>query len=205
MATALQQNFNEFVRALMHSSPLPTEAGERGRARPFADPGPMNAFFRSVDWDELEVGFKAVDERELRDFLAGQRKAGATFDVTACKNTALAGAVAWLVSRGGSPIHVLEVSKQRKFDERDLLPYLEADDYAYPALSSSPLIRGAVRRVNAGTLHKKTFWAMTIGIAILVAMLTYLLPPELETPLFAAVASIATIMSAVAIWVRDSP
>jgi hypothetical protein len=203
IATALPQDLPEFVRALMESQYLPTEGGARGAPRPLTRPDAMHQFFEDVPWKSLEFTFRAIEEHELRDFLTEQRRSGASFDITACKNTALAGAVAWLVSKGGSPIHSFEMSRPMYFDERDLLPYLNAQEYSYPDLSSSPLILGATRRVNAGTLYKRTFWAIAIAIGVAVATLTWLLPPELETPLFAAAATVATVVSAVAIWVRD--
>ncbi|MFG6445857.1 hypothetical protein ACFXQA_11370 [Microbacterium sp. P07] len=198
----LEQKFNEFVAALMDSHYIATRDGSAAVTTPLAKPSPMKRLLTEIDWGSLELTYRTLEESELRDFLVEQRRADAAFDVTACKNRVLAGAVAWLVSRGGSPIHSFEVSKSLGFAESDLLPYLNASDYSYPDLSSSRLIRSATRRVNAGTVHKKWFWVIAVGVALFVGGLTLWLPAEVATPIFAATATFATIMSAVGLVVR---
>lgn len=204
-ATDLKFNVSQLVKQLQEAtySSLGTVATAK-KATPLRDPTPMADFFEEVDWDSLEFTYKTVADAELSQFLKDQRKSGASFDVTTCKNSALAGAVAWLVSRGGSPIHTLEVKKKFSYDETDLLPYLALSDYSYVDLSGSRLIRGATRRVTAGTLSKSRFWIIAIAIALIVAIATIWLPTWLATPLFAATATFAAIVSAVSAFVRYS-
>ncbi|WP_153001418.1 hypothetical protein [Microbacterium testaceum] len=162
----------------------------------------MKKFFADVNWGSLDILFRSIEEADLRDFLVEQRRVNAAFDVTACRNKELAGAVAWLVSRGGSPIHSFEVRKRMTYTESDLLPYLDTSDYAYPDLSGSRLIRSATRRVNLGTIHKSWFWVLAVVVALVVGALALWLPEQIATPVFASAATFATIMSAVGLLVR---
>ncbi|PPL18643.1 hypothetical protein GY24_10215 [Microterricola pindariensis] len=163
----------------------------------------MKAFFEEIVWGRLQFTYLSVQEKELTQFLRDQRAAGAAFDVTACRNSVLAGAVAWLVSRGGSPIHTFEINTAQVFGEADLLPYLGADQYTYRDLSKSPLIRGATRRINAGTIHRRRFWLISAAVAASVGLLAFMMPVDLSTPILAAAATFATIMSGVGLVVRS--
>ncbi|MDB5338112.1 MAG: hypothetical protein JWN70_3731 [Planctomycetaceae bacterium] len=202
-AFALQQNLTRFVSELMNSIYLLLPASVDQAGVPLALPLEMKSFFEHVNWGRLQFTYLSVQEGDLTEFLREQRAAGAAFDVTACKNSVLAGAVAWLVSRGGSPIYTMEIKKQQVFGEADLLPYLEPSQYAYRDLSASRLIRGATRRVNAGTIHKRRFWFISAAVAIAVGLLAFLVPAQFATPILAAAATFATIMSGVAILVRN--
>lgn len=201
-SSAIQKRLQDFVNRLSESNYL-SFSSESSHASPLPDPAPMAAFFEDVDWYGLQITYRSVDETDLKDFLDDEHRAGAAFDVTACRNTAVAGAVAWLVSRGGAPLHSLEVKRTFRHDFSDLLPYLEDADYAYPELSASKLMRAATRRVNRGTIRKKTFWFLSIGAAAFVGVLAFVAGPELSTPILTAAASFATIMSAVALLVRN--
>ncbi|MBS0024490.1 hypothetical protein [Microbacterium paraoxydans] len=198
----LERKFSDFIAALRDSNYISTIDGSAGPAAPLAEPTAMKQFFDDLNWGSLDVFFQTIEEADLRDFLAEQRRLGAAFDVTACRNKELAGAVAWLVSRGGSPIHSFELRKRMTHTETDLLPYLKSSDYAYPDLSSSRLIRSATRRVNLGTIHKTWFWVISVVVAVIVGGLTIWLPEQIATPVFAAAATFATIMSAVGLLVR---
>lgn len=199
---ALEQKFSEFTAALRNSSYIATIDGSAVPAAPLARPSPISKFFTEVNWGALDILFRSIEEADLRDFLAEQRRLSAAFDVTACRNKELAGAVAWLVSRGGSPIHSFEVRKGMTHTETDLLPYLSGSDYAYPDLSGSRLIRSATRRINLGTIHKTWFWMLAVIVALVVGGLTLWLPEQVATPVFAAAATFATIMSAIGLLVR---
>lgn len=204
-AAALQLNINQLVKLLQDGTYSSLGNVERPKkAAPLKDLAPMTAFFADVKWSSLRFTYENVSDAELGQFLKDQRKIGASFDVTTCKNSALAGAVAWLVSRGGSPIHTLEIKRKLSHDEADLLPYLEPTDYSYVDLSRSGLIKSATRRVTAGTLSKARFWIIAVLIALGVAVATIWLPTWLATPLFAATATFATIVSAVSTFVRYS-
>lgn len=201
-SAAVQKRLQDLVNRLSESKYFKVTSDETTSV-PLAEPTPMAAFLEEIDWYGLQITYRSVDESDLKEFLDEEHRAGAAFDVTACRNTALAGAVAWLVSRGGAPLHSLEVKRPFRHDASDLLPYLDQADYAYPELSASKLIRTATRRVNRGTLRKKTFWFLSAGGAILIGSLSYLAPPEFSTPILTAAAAFATVMSAVAILVRN--
>jgi hypothetical protein len=161
----------------------------------------MADFFANVPWGSLTL--RLLREHDLKAFLRDQHAAGAVFDVTACKNVTLAGAVAWIVSRGGSPIHTFEFQRALTFGESDLLPYLGESDVSYRDLSESALIRGATRRINVGTVHKRRFWLLSGAIAIVVAFLSFFLPPAFANPVLAGAATFATIMSGVGLIIRN--
>ncbi|WP_138946028.1 hypothetical protein [Plantibacter sp. M259] len=199
---AVQKRLQDLVNRLSESKYLKVTT-EATTMIPLVNPEPMATFLAEVNWYSLQITYRSVAESDLKEFLDEEQQAGAAFDVTACRNTALAGAVAWLVSRGGAPLHSLEVKRPFRHDASDLLPYLDQSDYAYPELSASKLIRAATRRVNRGTLRKKTFWILSVVGAILVGALSYFAPSELSTPILTAAAAFATVMSAVAILVRN--
>jgi hypothetical protein len=202
-ATVLQQSLTRFVQELMQSVylRLPNTSGNAGV--PLEHPEEMTAFFRDVSWGGLQFTYRSVEEGQLVDFLREERALGSAFDVTACKNSVLAGAVAWLVSRGGSPIHTFEIKTIQHFGQGDLLPYLQPSQFAYRDLSSSALIRRATRRINAGTIHKRRFWFISVLVAAAVGLLTFLVPVALATPILAAAATFATIMSGVSLVIRN--
>jgi hypothetical protein len=202
-AADLNRDLTHFVAELQSSRYLKFSTVPGTIGTPLANPAPIDNFFAKVPWGSLTLTFGMLMERDLKTFLRDQHSAGAAFDVTACKNATLAGAVAWIVSRGGSPIHTFESHRQLTFGEADLLPYLEESDFTYQDLSNSVLIRGATRRINVGTVHRRRFWLISAGVAVAVAFLTLLIPPTLANPVLAGAATFATIMSGVALLIRN--
>lgn len=203
-AQELHENLTELVKLLRAGRYATFRAGfGLTAAEALAEPAPVKGLLEKIAWGRLAFTHEAVQESELKTFLRGHASSGAAFDVTACGNSALAGAVAWLVSRGGSTIYSFEQLKAPTFGERDLLPYLGQDDYRYRDLSRGALILGATRRINAGTLRKQTFWVLTLIAALGVALLASVVPPALSGPLITGAATVATIMSAMAIVVRN--
>lgn len=198
----LQESLTRFVAELRSGSYL---AGHEGgeRTRLLTDPERITAFFTRVSWERLRFSYLAVTEQEVASFLREQQQPGTAFDVTSCKNSVLAGAVAWLVSRGGSPIHTFEILREQSFGEADLLPHLSPEEFTYRDLSSSDLVRQATKRVNAATIHRRSFWWISAAVALAVGALTFFVPTDLATPVLAAAATFATIMSGVAILVRN--
>ncbi|NQX03404.1 hypothetical protein HQQ82_01160 [Rathayibacter sp. VKM Ac-2856] len=201
-ATELQIDLTSFVAALKDSRYL---AASDATVEPSAlkRPSRMSKFFRKIEWGSLEFTFISVEQDDLEGFLRKYWSDRTAFDVTACKNTALAGAVAWIVSRGGCPIYSLEMLKNLSFGEEDLLPNLEVQDFQYIDLSHSRLIRGATRRINKGTIHRRRFWIISAGSAVAIGSVTYFAPEQFASSVLAAAASLATIISTVAVLVRN--
>jgi len=202
-STALQHGINRFVEGLMRSVYIRVPESASNPEIPLDQPNEMADFFQEISWGRLQLTYRSVPETDLTDFLKEERAAGAAFDVTACKNSVLAGAAAWLVSRGGSSIYSFEIRTAQVFGERDLLPNLLPSQFVYRDLSNSRLIRGATRYVNAGTIRKQRFWLISAGVAIAVGLITFMVPDEFATPFLATAATFATIMSGVALVVRN--
>jgi hypothetical protein len=201
-AAALTRDLNHFVAELQDSR-YATFSPTGTTSVPLGNPAPMQGYFRKVPWGSLTITFTMVPERNIGAFLREQHAARAAFDVTACRNATLAGAVAWIVARGGSPIHTFDTVKTLTFAASDLLPYLTESDYVYRDLSNSALIRGATRRINVGTIHRRTFWLIAIAATAAVIAVSLLVPPGLANPVLAGAATLATIMSAVGLIIRN--
>lgn len=203
ISNGFQQRFNAFINGLAVNQYTPTRGGKLAEPIALENPKPMLSFMKKADWVNLDIRYTTVEEKNLRKFLAEERKAGAAFDVTACKNSAVAGAVAWLVSRGGSPIHTFEMKKKMSFGQSDLYPYLRPADFEYTDLSKSKLVRSATLRVNLATMNRTRFWVLAGFLTAAVATASALLPPTWSTPIFAAAATLASILSAANIFIRD--
>lgn len=199
-AQNLNENLTALVSGLRRGDYVTVKPGDGVQSIPLDDPEPAKDSVAQVRWGEVE--FIAVPESTLEQFLRQQVAESAAFDVTACKNSALAGAVAWLVSRGGSTIYSFEQLVPPTYGPGDLLPFLGSNDFRYRDLSQGQLVRRATRRVNIGTLSKRTFWLACIATALAVAAITALIP-DISNPILAAAATFATIMSAVALFVRS--
>jgi hypothetical protein len=197
----LNRDITGFVDGLTKSHY--TTFGAPRTEKPLDSPQEMENLLERISWGRLQFSYVAITDDNLENFLKDNLNAGVSFDVTACKNTALAPTVAWIVSRGGSPIQTFDIMKELTFAEQDLLPYLGTGDYRYADLSKSSLIRDATRRVNAGTISRRTFWVISFVAASIVAAVTFFAPSNLSTPILAAAATFATVMSGVSLIVRN--
>lgn len=168
-----------------------------------SDPAAVNTFLNRLGWGALTIGRRSVTESGLADLLKAESKAQSAFDVTACKNSAVAGAVAWLVSRGGSPIYSFESKKRPTYGAADLLPLLANDEYVYRDLSQSPLVKAASSRVNFWTLKRKQFLLWSAAAAVVFALVTTTLSQSVAFSVLSGVASFASIVSIFAIFVRE--
>ncbi|KRD53937.1 hypothetical protein [Microbacterium sp. Root280D1] len=169
---------------------------------PLTKPRPMKQFFDEVTWGALDFQYKTLEESELRDFLTQQRAANASFDVTACKNAVLAGAVAWLVAKGGSPMHTFEIKRKMTHGQGDLYPYLKPAEFEYRDLSDSVLIRKATWRVKLATINRAKFWTLAVILTVAMGLATLFLPPNATASIFAVLATLATVLSAAGIFIR---
>ncbi|MEV8170590.1 hypothetical protein [Microbacterium sp. NPDC077486] len=196
----IEHRLHAFVNSLM-----------KGEYRPSADfdnpvalsrPRPMKDFFDEVSWGDLDFEYKTLEEEGLRDFLTQERAAKAAFDVTACKNSVLAGAVGWLVAKGGSPMKTFEIKKKMTHGESDLYPYLKPAEIGYRDLSESTLLQKATWRVNLATINRRKFWSLAIVMALGMGLATWLLPANVTASIFAVLATLATVLSAAGIFIR---
>jgi hypothetical protein len=202
-SSELAQNLQINLAALVAGLSRGVHVGPPQDPKPLAQPHEMAAFLEEIKWGDLQFTYLPVQEEALADFLKEHQGDGAAFDVTTCNNSNLADAVAWLVSRGGSPIRTFEILRTQTFDQKDLLPYLSPAQYRYHDLADSQLIRGAIRKVNAGTIHKKRFWWISAFVALAAGAVAYYFPEDLSGPILAAAATFATIVSTVSVIVRN--
>lgn len=203
-AAHLERNLNTFVGQL--------ERGNYWRRDPHSGPDDVSQlaqpelFARVVErlgWSSLRIERVGLNEDDLAVLLSDEAAKGSAFDVTACKNSAVAGAVAWLVSRGGSPVYTFELRKPQTFDAEDLLPSLKPGDYRYRNLAASPLIADATREVNTFKIQRRTFLIASILVGLLVGLLSLTFSDTVAFSILTGLASFASIMSATSLFVRS--
>jgi hypothetical protein len=156
-----------------------------------------------LGWGSLRISRVGLPEDRLNELLQKEVSEGAAFDVTSCKNSAVAGAVAWLVSRGGSPIYSFELRKTPTYRQDDLLPAMEHGQYMYRDLSTSPLLEDAVRKVNAFSLNREKFFYVSLLLAIVVGLISMSFSQTVAFSVVTAFASFASIISALTFFLRE--
>ena len=175
-----------------------TEHRERLRDRE-----PFDRMLERLRWGSLSIARSGVPEDKVGELLRREVARGAAFDVTACKNSLVAGASAALVASGGSPIYTFEMRKRPTFGQADLLPMLDNDDYFYRDLRTAPLLASAIKTVNRFRITRRNFIAIAVVLAVLFGLLSLSLSQTALFALLTGFASFASIVSALALFVRD--
>lgn len=166
-------------------------------------PERFSRVINDLKWGSLKIGRMGLPEDRLHGLLQTEISRASAFDVTSCKNSAVAGATAWLVSRGGSPIYTFELRKPPTHGQADLLPAMDPGHYSYRDLSTSPLLEDAVKTVNAFTLNRQKFFYVSILLAIIVGLISLTFSQTIVFSVVTALASFASIISALTYFLRE--
>jgi len=173
------------------------------RIEPLPDPAPFVDAVNDLDWGSLSIGRAYVREEDLQALLAKEAGLGSAFDVTSCKNSVVAAATAWLVSRGGSPIYTFDLRRTPTYGFEDLLPAMAPSDYEYRDLSRSALLVDATRKVNSLSLRRKQLLWIAILAAVVVGFVSLRFSETVAFSVLTALASFASITSGMALLVRS--
>jgi hypothetical protein len=170
---------------------------------PLDDP---QVFIRSLDvsnWDSLAISRRGLKEEELLGFLEAELADGSSFDVTACKNSLVAGIAAALVARGRSEIYTFDLMKAPTYGPDDLYPSLRSADFIYRRLSDAPLMQDSLTRVKRFSLERKQFLVWALILAVVVSLLSIYFPETVVFSLLTGFASFAGIASAINVFTRN--
>jgi hypothetical protein len=157
----------------------------------------------ALGWGSLRIGRLGTSEDQLREFLYEEAASGSSFDVTACKNSLVAGVTASLVARGGSQIYTFQLRRPPTFGQGDLLPALEPSQYAYRDLSSSSLLVDAVQKVNQFRLDRRSFLVASLVLAVVFGVSTLALSDSVVFLHLTGMASFASMVSALTFFLRE--
>lgn len=172
-------------------------------SKPLPDMDPFARTVDELDWGSLRITRTYIHEDDLRVLLAEEAAAGSSFDVTSCKNSVVAAAAAWLVSRGGSPIYSFDLKKTPTYGFDDLLPAMESTDYVYRDLSRSVVLADATRKVNSFTLRRRQFLTIALVVAVIIGLVSLQFSETVAFSVLTGFASFAGITSAMALFVRE--
>jgi len=188
----------EAGRYWQHRSPEVSES-----LNDLREPERFSRVLKSINWGSLQIGRRGISENELPRFLETEVAVGSSFDVTSCKNSLVAGVTAALVARGRSSIYTFELRKLPTFDQYDLLPALEQQEYIYRNLSDAPLLANAVKHINSFSVNRKNFMMISAITAVFFALLAATLPQTAVFSLLTGFASFASVVSALSFFLRE--
>lgn len=146
----------------------------------------------NIDFPKLDIRTIDTTEDDIVNVLREQVNDNAAFDVTAAKNSIVAGTVAWLASRGGSTVYTFDLLKIQTYGQRDLWPVLNAPEYRYRNLAESTLVYDATQHVRRFRMSRRTFFAIASILAALMGLLSMTLS---DTWLYATLTVIVTFTS----------
>lgn len=204
VATKVYESLSALVQCLRSGKyPSVAASGNVPNLLPLKDPEPFVESMKVANWDSLAISRRGLKEEELLEFLEAEFAAGSSFDVTACKNSLVAGLAAALVARGKSEIYSFDLLKTPSFGPADLYPLLLPADFVYRRLSDAPLIQDSLTRVKKFSIGRKQFLVCALILALLFAIVSAYFPQTLVFSILTGFASFAGIASAVSVFTRD--